>query len=106
MMAEQEQLIREKNSDLEKKLAELTHELDIQASLEKVRGIALAIQKTTEFIEVIHVIGEQFIRLGYNFDWVNFSANGIDVSKGIDIWNFVVIPGKYKGADRVFIPFF
>jgi len=81
-------------------------ESQIQLALERVRARTMAMQKTSEFVKVIDVIGEQFIKLGFDFDWVNFSANGIDVSNGIDIWNFVVIPGKYKGANRVFIPFF
>jgi signal transduction histidine kinase/DNA-directed RNA polymerase subunit N (RpoN/RPB10) len=105
-MSKEEQLLLKKNSFLEKELIAKNRELEIEASLEKVRARTMTMQKPSEFVDVINVIGEQFINLGFDFDWVNFSANGIDVSNGIDIWNFVVIPGKYKGADRVFIPYF
>src|SRR6185312_5199462 len=105
-MSKEEQLLLKKNAFLEKELAAKNREQEIEASLEKVRARTMTMQKPSEFVDVINVIGEQFINLGFDFDWVNFSANGIDVSNGIDIWNFVVIPGKYKGADRVFIPYF
>lgn len=80
-------------------------EASIQLALERVRARTMAMQKPSEFVEVINIVGEQFINLGFDFDWVNFSANGHDVSKGIDIWNFVVVPGVYQGATRLFIPY-
>ncbi len=81
-------------------------EAQVQLALERVRAKTMAMQKPSEFVDVINVIGEQFIHLGFDFDWVNFSANGLDVSKAIDIWNFVVVPGLYQGATRLVIPFF
>jgi len=81
-------------------------EAQIQLALERVRAKTMAMQKPSEFVDVINIIGEQFMHLGFDFDWVNFSANGLDVSKAIDIWNFVVVPGLYQGATRLVIPFF
>jgi signal transduction histidine kinase len=89
-----------------KKAESQAREAQIQLALERVRAKTMAMQKPSEFIEVINIIGEQFIHLGFDFDWVNFSANGLDVSKAIDIWNFVVVPGLYQGATRLIIPFF
>ncbi len=80
-------------------------EAQIQLAMERVRAKTMSMQKPSEFVDVINVIGEQFIHLGFDFDWVNFSANGLDVSKAIDIWNFVVVPGLYQGATRLVIPF-
>jgi signal transduction histidine kinase/DNA-directed RNA polymerase subunit N (RpoN/RPB10) len=91
--------------DLQKAEAQ-AREAQIQLALERVRAKTMAMQKPCEFVDVINVIGEQFIHLGFDFDWVNFSANGLDVSKAIDIWNFVVVPGLYQGATRLVIPFF
>jgi signal transduction histidine kinase len=89
-----------------KKAESQAREAQIQLALERVRAKTMAMQKPSEFIDVINIIGEQFIHLGFDFDWVNFSANGLDVSKAIDIWNFVVVPGLYQGATRLIIPFF
>src|SRR6185312_12335012 len=91
--------------DLQKAEAQV-RESQIQLALERVRANTMAMQKPSEFVDVINIIGEQFMHLGFDFDWVNFSANGLDVSKAIDIWNFVVVPGLYQGATRLIIPFF
>jgi len=105
-MHKEELLLLKKNSFLEKELALKTRELEIEASLERVRAKTMSMRKPSEFVDVIDIMGEQFIHLGFDFDWVNFSANGHDVSKAIDIWNFVVVPGLYQGATRLVIPFF
>ena len=91
--------------DLKKAEAQ-AREAQIQLALERVRAKTMAMQKPSEFVDVINIIGEQFLNLGFEFDWVNFSANGHDVSKAIDIWNFVVVPGVYQGATRLCIPYF
>ncbi|MGN6194916.1 MAG: GAF domain-containing sensor histidine kinase [Ginsengibacter sp.] len=89
-----------------KKAESQAREAHIQLALERVRAKTMAMQKPSEFVDVINIIGEQFMHLGFDFDWVNFSANGLDVSKAIDIYNFHVTPGLYQGATRVVIPFF
>ncbi len=102
-------LLEETIAELEQKRKAVeaqNRELEIEAALERVRAKTMSMQKPSEFVDVINVIGEQFINLGFDFDWVNFSANGLDVSKAIDIWNFVVVPGLYQGATRLVIPFF
>jgi signal transduction histidine kinase len=89
-----------------KKAESQARKSQIELALERVRAKTMAMQKPSEFVDVINIIGEQFMDLGFDFDWVNFSANGLDVSKAIDIYNFHVIPGLYQGATRVVIPFF
>ena len=91
--------------DIEQAIAQ-AREAEIELALERVRAKTMSMQKPSEFVNVINIIGEQFINLGFEFDWVNFSANGHDVSKAIDIWNFIVVPGVYQGATRLVIPFF
>jgi hypothetical protein len=75
-------------------------------SLERVRAKTMAMQKPSEFVDVINIIGEQFVHLGFDIDWANFGANGFAISEGIDIWNFAVIPGASPISARVFIPYF
>src|SRR5436190_14421998 len=81
-------------------------EAEIELSLERVRAKTMAMQKPSEFVDVINIIGEQFVHLGFNIDWANFGANGFAISEGIDIWNFAVIPGASPISARVFIPYF
>ena len=91
--------------DLQKAEAQ-AKEAQIELALERVRAKAMAMQGPIEFVDVIKVIGEQFIHLDFDIEWVNFGANGLDVSKGIDTWNFAVIPGNDPIASRLFIPYF
>ena len=91
--------------DLQKAEAQ-AREAEIELSLERVRAKTMAMQKPSEFVDVINIIGEQFVHLGFDIDWVNFGANGFDISEGIDIWNFAVIPGASPISARVFIPYF
>lgn len=91
--------------DIEKAEAQ-KKETEIELSLERVRARTMAMQKPSEFVEVINVIGEQFVHLGFDIEWVNFGANGFDVTKGIDTWNFAVIPGSRPISSRLFIPYF
>ena len=81
-------------------------EAEIELALERVRAKTMAMQKPSEFVELINVIGQQFVHLGFDIEWVNFGANGLEVAKGIDIWNFAVIPGADPMSARVFIPYF
>ncbi|HSP41065.1 MAG TPA: nuclear transport factor 2 family protein, partial [Gillisia sp.] len=80
-------------------------EAQIELALERVRAKAMAMQDPTHFEEVIKVMGEQFIQLDFDIEWVNFGANGLDVSNGIDTWNFAVIPGGNPISSRFFIPY-
>src|SRR6186997_1630556 len=91
--------------DLQKAEAQ-ARETEIELSLERVRAKTMAMQKPSEFAEIINVIGEQFVHLGFDIDWVNFGASGFAISEGIDIWNFAVIPGTSPISARVFIPYF
>src|SRR4030095_11827756 len=99
------QNILKRNAELEKELAAKSRELEIEAALERVRAKTMSMQKPSEFVNVITVIGNQFVNLGFDIEWANFGANGHDVSNGIDVWNFAVIPGMYQAAERLFIPY-
>ena len=79
-------------------------EAEVELALERVRARTMAMQKPAEFNEVINVIGEQFLHLGFDIQWATFSAKGLDISNGLDIWIFAVIPGLFRSADRLFIP--
>jgi signal transduction histidine kinase len=91
--------------DLQKAEAQ-AREAEIELALERVRAKTMAMQKPSEFVELITVIGEQFVQLGFDIEWVNFGANGLNISEGIDIWNFAVIHGDNPMSARVFIPYF
>ena len=91
-------------NDLKKAEAQ-AREAEIELSLERVRAKTMAMQKPSEFVDVITVIGNQFVNLGFDIEWANFGANGLEISKGFDIWNFAVIPGIYQAAERLFIPY-
>ncbi len=91
--------------DLQKAEAQ-AREAQIELALERVRAKAMAMQEPAEFVDVINVIGEQFIHLDFDIEWVNFGANGLDIADGIDTWNFAVIPGGDPISSRLFIPRF
>ena len=105
MNIHQEQDILKRNAELEKELAVKNRELEVESALERVRAKTMAMQTPSEFVDVIIVIGEQFVHLGFDIEWANFGANGLDVSNGIDVWNFAVIPGLYQAAERLYIPY-
>jgi len=92
-------------TDIEKAEAQ-AREAKIQLALERVRAKTMAMQKPQELVDVINVIGEQFIELGFDIEWVNFGANRLDIAEGIDTWNFAVIPGGDSVSSRLFIPRF
>lgn len=91
-------------SDLQKAEAQ-AREAEIELALERVRASSMAMKYPSEFVDVINVIGEQFIRLHIDIDWVNFGANGLDISDAIDVWNFAIIPGGFHIASRLLIPY-
>src|SRR6187399_1201010 len=80
-------------------------EAQIELALERVRAKTMAMQKPSEFVDLVSVIGQQFVRLGFDIEWANFGANGHDISNGIDICNFAVIPGMYHSSERLHIPY-
>ncbi|MGN6532799.1 MAG: hypothetical protein ACTHK0_13740 [Ginsengibacter sp.] len=48
MIHQMEQLLRQKNSELKKELTEAKQELEIESSLERVRIVALAMNKAND----------------------------------------------------------
>ncbi|CAN5634391.1 hypothetical protein BH10BAC3_BH10BAC3_27550 [soil metagenome] len=89
--------------DLQKAEAQ-AREAEIELALERVRAKTMAMQNPSEFIDVINTIGEQFFSLGFDISFANFSVNGLNISEGFDVWNFVIVPGVYKKTDHVFFP--
>ena len=60
-------------AELQKELAEKKRELEIEASLEKIRSSSLAMQKSDELFNVIRIVSEQLLQLGFHFDHVSFA---------------------------------
>ncbi|MCB2219040.1 MAG: nuclear transport factor 2 family protein [Bacteroidetes bacterium] len=63
--------------DLEKAEAQ-TREAQIEASLEKVRGVALSLQKSDQMLQIAQVLYEQLLELGFN----NMRNAIIDIKNG------------------------
>jgi len=66
---------------VDKKTAELlkqNRELEIEASLERVRSRSMAMQNSEGLLDVITVVSEQLIALGFRFSHVSFVNNNID----------------------------
>ncbi|MEP7110620.1 MAG: hypothetical protein ABI760_21685, partial [Ferruginibacter sp.] len=75
MISHQAQILKERNAKLRKELALKNRELEIEASLERVRSRSMAMHKSDELLEVIKVIAEQLTHLGLAFDNVSFGIN-------------------------------
>src|SRR6202012_2757141 len=73
MDSQQEKLLRSRNAELEKELAQKNHDLEIEAALEKVRSRSLAMHKTSELQEVVNLVFEKLLEMGIEADSVNIS---------------------------------
>ena len=69
--------------DLEQAEAQ-AREAKIEAALERVRSRTMAMQKSEELVEVIQLIFNQFVHLGFNISAANFSTD--------------TLPGSYKNV--------
>ncbi|MDE3740430.1 sensor histidine kinase [Maribacter polysaccharolyticus] len=63
--------------DLQKAEAQ-AREAQIEAALERVRAKSMAMHKSEELLEVITVVSEQLLALGFRFHHVSFAHNNID----------------------------
>src|SRR5258706_14155791 len=59
MNSQQEQLLKTKNTELEKELAAKSRELEIESSLERVRTVAMNMSKPDDMLHVCRIISEQ-----------------------------------------------
>ncbi|HEY2725931.1 MAG TPA: hypothetical protein VGI61_02060, partial [Parafilimonas sp.] len=58
-MSYKEQLLERRNTELEKELAAQNHELEIEASLERVRSVAMAMKEPADMLEICRTISHQ-----------------------------------------------
>ncbi len=87
--------------DLQKAEAQ-AREAKIEAALERVRSRSMGMQKSEELRDVIHVIFEQFIQLGFNIDGAGF---GVDFRESDD-WNLWVADRYLPYPNKINIPYF
>ena len=73
MESQQGKLLRLRNAELEKELAQKIRDLEIEAALEKVRSRSLAMHKTSELQEVVNLVFENLLAMGIEADSVNIS---------------------------------
>ncbi len=85
--------------DLQKAEAQ-AREAKIETSLERVRARAMAMQKSEELLEVIHVVSTQLQKLNLQFDSASFAIN--NHSDDIDFW--LASPGQPYPV-KMFIPY-
>jgi signal transduction histidine kinase len=60
------------------KAEEQAKEAQIETALERVRSRSMAMHKSEELLDVITVVSEQLIALGFKFNHVSFANNNID----------------------------
>ena len=72
MNIQEELLLNAEIAKLKKLLLAQTRELEIEAALEKVRSRAMAMQKSDELKEVIHLVYEQFVHLNIYIEHTGF----------------------------------
>jgi signal transduction histidine kinase len=94
---ELEKLVSEKTADLVKK----NRDLEIEASLEKIRSATMAMQKSEELREVIRVVYDQFVHLKIPVEHAGFI---IDYKENDDmnIW----LADHHNIPARVTVPYF
>jgi hypothetical protein len=63
-MNNQQELLRKKNEALEKELTVKNRELEIEASLERVRKVAMSMNKPDDMLDVCRIISLQLQSLG------------------------------------------
>ncbi|HET6721432.1 MAG TPA: hypothetical protein VFH07_01730, partial [Chitinophagaceae bacterium] len=86
--------------DLEKAEAQ-AREAKIEASLERVRAKTMAMHKSSDLLDVVKVLGEQFELLGFKFQSVNFDTDFQE--KDWNLWLYNVGSAMYPG--KIHIPY-
>ena len=87
--------------DLEKAEAQ-AREAQIETALERVRSRSMGMQKSEELKEVIQVIYEQFIQLGFKIDGAGFALDYMES----DDFNFWVATSSSAFPNKVHTPYF
>ena len=94
--------LRKKNQELEAKIRERTRDLEIEAALERIRTVSMAMQKTEDVASVVEVFFEQLKSLELHFvqAWINV----FHMEEGyFDIW-FSPLEGIYKEVRHFQMP--
>jgi signal transduction histidine kinase len=86
--------------DLQKSEA-AAREAEIQLSLERVRAAAMAMRKSTDVIQVMTILVEQLIQLGFKVDSCNFNTSGYEGD-----WHLWLYSAGFIYAEQVHIPEF
>ena len=97
--AELEKLVEEKTADLTQK----NRELEIEASLERVRSRTMAMHKTSELQEVIHVVHKELLHLNLSIDGGSFVVINADVDPELRCWGS---GGTADTSEEILVPHF
>ncbi|MBS1919110.1 MAG: nuclear transport factor 2 family protein [Bacteroidetes bacterium] len=97
--AELENLVKEKTADLTQK----NRELEIEASLERVRSRTMAMHKTSELQEVIHVVHQELLHLDLSNDGGSFVVINKDVDADLRCWGS---GGTANTSEEILVPHF
>ena len=81
-----------KIANLEKKLAQRDRELEIEASLERVRAVSMAMHKSEELVQVVKLIDKEIAGLGITVDNSNIITDISDPGQGVNNW--IAIKGQ------------
>jgi hypothetical protein len=92
-----EKLIAERTQDLVKK----NRELEIEAALERVRSKAMAMHKTSDLQEVIHIVHQQLLRLNIRINGGSFIVINEEIEDEIICWGS---GGTANTSEEVHIP--
>jgi signal transduction histidine kinase len=87
--------------DLQKAEAQ-AREAQIEMSLERVRSAANAMHKSTDLLNVISILSEQFLHLGFKIDSANFNTNYRKKDWNLWLYN----PGLPMYPGQIIIPYF
>jgi signal transduction histidine kinase len=76
-------------------------EAQIQLSLERVRAKTMSMHESKDLLEVINVLSEQFIQLGFKIDSANFNTSYRDKDWNLWLYN----PGTPLYPEQIHIPY-
>lgn len=87
--------------DLKKAEAQ-TREAQIETALERVRSRTMGMHKSSDLLDVISVLSEQFQQLGFTIDSANFNTSYREKDWNLWLYN----PGTPMYPDQIHIPYF
>src|ERR1700757_1495993 len=98
MKGTEEQSLKAKNAELEKQLAAKNRDLEIEAALERVRTIAMAMRTANDLLSICKKLFEELTELGFA-ELRNAMINIVNDEKG-SFLNY-----DFNGSDASVIPF-